>query len=41
VNPYLMPNDGVACYDSRFTNFRDVARGIGELVSPFILGGLL
>jgi len=41
VNPYLMPNDGVACYDSRFTNFRDVARGIGELVGPFILGGLL
>lgn len=41
VNPYLMPNDGIACYDSRFTNFRDVARGIGELVGPFILGGLL
>ena len=41
VNPYLMPNDGVACYDSRFTNFRDVARGIGELVGPIFLGGLL
>ena len=41
VNPFLMPNDGIACYDSRFTNFRDVARGIGELVGPFILGGLL
>jgi polysaccharide export outer membrane protein len=41
VNPYLMPNDGVACYDSRFTNFRDVARGIGELVGPIVLGGLL
>lgn len=41
INPFLMPNDGVACYDSRFTNFRDVARGIGELVGPFILGGLL
>jgi len=41
VNPYLMPNDGVACYDSRFTNFRDVARGVREVVSPFIFGGLL
>jgi len=41
INPYLMPNDGVACYDSRFTNFRDVARGIGELVGPIVLGGLL
>ena len=40
-NPYVMPNDGVACYDSRFTNFRDVARGLGELISPIILGRLL
>ncbi|MBL4672535.1 MAG: hypothetical protein JKX81_09775 [Arenicella sp.] len=41
VNPFLMPNDGVAFYDSRFTNFRDVARGIGELVGPIVLGRLL
>ncbi len=41
VNPYLMPNDGVACYDSKFTNIRDVARGIGELFGPVILGGIL
>lgn len=41
VNPYVMPNDGIACYDSRFTNFRDVARGIGEVISPILLGGLL
>ena len=41
VNPYVMPNDGVACYDSRFTNFRDVARGIAEVVSPLFLGGVL
>ena len=41
VNPYMMPNDGVACYDSRFTNFRDVARGIVEIVSPLFLGGVL
>lgn len=41
VNPFLMPNDGVACYDSRFTNIRDVARGIGELFGPILIGGLL
>jgi len=41
VNPLLMPNDAVACYDSRFTNFRDVARGLGELITPLIFGGLL
>lgn len=41
INPFLMPNDGVACYDSKFTNFRDVARGIGEVISPIIFGGLL
>lgn len=41
VNPYIMPNDAIACYDSKFTNFRDVARGLGELLNPIILGGLL
>ncbi len=41
INPFVMPNDGVACYDSKFTNFRDVARGIGEVISPIIFGGLL
>lgn len=41
VNPYIMPNDAIACYDSKFTNFRDVARGLGELISPFLLGRLL
>ncbi len=41
VNPYMIPNDGVACYDSRFTNFRDVARGVGEVISPILLGRLL
>ncbi len=41
VNPFVMPNDAVACFDSKFTNFRDVARGIGEAISPLILGGLL
>ncbi len=41
VNPFLMPNDGVACYDSRFTNIRDVARGIGELFGPILIGRVL
>ena len=41
VNPYVMPNDGVACYDSQFTNFRDVARGVIEIVSPLFLRGVL
>lgn len=33
-NPFLMPNDGIACYDSNVTNFRDVARSISDLVNP-------
>jgi len=41
VNPFMMPNDAIACYDSQFTNFRDVARGIGEVISPILLGRLL
>ena len=41
MNPFLMPNDGIACYDSRFTNIRDIARGVGELFGPIILGGIL
>lgn len=40
VNPFVMPNDGVACYDSRFTNFRDMARGVVDIFSPLLLGGL-
>ena len=35
INPYLMPNDAVACYDSDVTNLRDVARGIVEIITPF------
>lgn len=41
INSFLMPNDGVACYDSKFTNIRDVARGIGEVFGPILIGGLL
>lgn len=41
-NPYLLPNDAVACYDSGVTNLREVARTFADVFSPlrFILGGL-
>lgn len=34
TNPYLMPNDALACYDSTVTNLRDIARTIADIVSP-------
>lgn len=37
VNPYLMPNDGVACYDSGVTNLRELGRTITDLLLPFSL----
>ncbi len=37
VNPYLMPNDSVVCYDSEITNLRDIARTIGEILFPLPL----
>ena len=36
-NPYLMPNDGIACYDSNVTNVRAVARTIRDLFDPVSL----
>jgi len=41
TNPYLMPNDAIACYDSEFTNARDVAKGITEILSAVSLIKLL
>jgi protein involved in polysaccharide export with SLBB domain len=41
VNPYLMPNDAIACYDSKFTNFRDIARGLSEILAPIFFTGAL
>ncbi len=35
INPHLMPNDGVACYDSSVSNIRDVARTLTEVLAPF------
>lgn len=36
-NPYLMPNDGLACYDSNVTNARDVARSLSEIFNPLLM----
>jgi len=33
-NPFLMPRDAVACYDSRMTNTRDIFRSIADFLSP-------
>lgn len=37
LNPYLLPNDAVACYDSGVTNIRDVARTMADILSPISL----
>lgn len=36
-NPFLMPEDGVACYDSSVSDTRDVARTIADIINPFNL----
>jgi hypothetical protein len=33
TNPYLMPNDAIACYDSAVTNMREAVRTIDEILS--------
>ncbi|MEZ9370225.1 polysaccharide biosynthesis/export family protein [Shewanella sp. 10N.286.51.B2] len=40
-NPVLLPGDGLACYDSRVTNIREIARTVTELVVPTTLIGWL
>ena len=40
VNPYLLPNDHIACFDSNMSNWRDLGRALGDIVVPLkILGG--
>jgi polysaccharide biosynthesis/export protein len=34
LNPYLMPNDSIVCYDSEVTNFRDIASTISSILFP-------
>ncbi len=42
INPYLLPNDAVACYDSGVTNFREAARTLTDVLGPLgvVLGVL-
>ena len=37
VNPHIMPNDGIACYDSGVTNLREVGRTLTDILLPFAL----
>jgi polysaccharide biosynthesis/export protein len=41
INPYMMPNDAIACYDSDFSNARDVAKGITDILAAVIALRLL
>lgn len=34
VNPFLMPNDAIACYDSSVTNIRDIAGTVLDILAP-------
>jgi protein involved in polysaccharide export with SLBB domain len=37
INPYVMPNDAIACYDSSVTNLRDVAQTVLEVLTPITM----
>jgi polysaccharide biosynthesis/export protein len=37
VDPYLMPGDAIACYDSAAMNIRDIIAAVSEAASPFVL----
>lgn len=41
INPYLMPDDGIACFDSTATNVREVIRFLGDILDPLTLAKLL
>ncbi len=36
-NPFLMPQDGVVCYDSTVTNLASIFRFVTDILSPFFL----
>ncbi len=40
LNPFFMPGDAVACYDSRAMALVDVVGVIGSMLSPAMLVGL-
>lgn len=33
INPYVLPNDAIACYDSNVTNLRDAAKTVTEVMN--------
>jgi hypothetical protein len=37
VNPLVMPNDAISCYDSGVTNLRDIARTLFDILLPLSL----
>lgn len=37
INPYLMPNDAIACYDSTVTNVKDVVKTVADIFLPFAI----
>ncbi len=37
LNPYIMPNDGIACYDSGMTSMRDIAGALVNFLTPAVL----
>ena len=36
-DPYLMPGDSIACYDSAAMNLRDVVSTVSEAITPYVL----
>ncbi len=34
MNPYLLPEDHVACFDSEITNLRDIGRALSDFLGP-------
>ncbi len=38
-DPYLMPGDSIACYDSLAMNLRDVLSVVGDTTAPYLLFG--
>ena len=37
LNPFMMPNDSLACYDSDVTNMRDIGRSLSDILLPATL----
>ncbi len=35
INPYLMPDDAIACYDSAITDTREAANTLSTILAPF------